>query len=116
MRYFTTEDLNGEEEELVDIWLELVDDYDAYQSPRIQLAILIGDLILSLEKENYGDFKGNIKEIQQQVDDISNSALSDVKSDIDSELPDIDDIEDDRDELKTALNQAVDLTPLRFLT
>lgn len=114
MRYWTTEDLSDQEEELVDIWLELVDDYDTYQSPRIQLAILIDDLILSLEEENYGDFKENVKELQQQVDDISNSALSDVKSDIDSELPDIDDIEDDRDELKTALNQAVDFdtTPI----
>lgn len=108
MRYWTTEDLSDQEEELVDVWLELVDDYDTYQSPRRQLAILIDGLILSLEEENYGDFKENVNEIHQQVDDIQNGALSDVKSDIDTELPDIDNIEDNRDELKSALNQAVD--------
>jgi len=114
MRYWTTEDLSDREEELVDVWLELVDDHDTYQSPRRQLAILIDDLILSLEKENYGDFKENVNEIHDQVDGISNSALSGLKSDIDSELPDIDSIEDDREELKSALNQAVDFdtTPI----
>lgn len=109
MRYWNTEELDPQEEELVDVWLELVDDNGTYQSPRIQLAALIDDLILSLEKENYGDFRNCSREIQQLVDSNSNSALTDVMSDIESELPDIDDIQESRDELKAALNQAVDL-------
>jgi hypothetical protein len=117
MRYWNTEDLSDQEEKFVDIWLELIDEYDTYQSSRRQLAILIDDLILSLEEGNYGDFKEKVNEIQEQLDDISNSALSDVKTDIETELPDIEDIELNRDKLKSTLNQAVDFdtTPISDL-
>lgn len=117
MRYWTMEDLSDQEVEFVDIWLELIDEYDTYQSPRRQLAILLDNLILSLEDENYGEFKQSVNEIQEQLEDISNSALSDVETDIESELPDIDDIEVKRDKLKSTLNQAVDFdtTPISEL-
>jgi len=114
MRIWNTEGLSTQEEELASVWLELVDEYETYFSPRIQLATQIDRLILSIEEENYGDFKQNVEKIRQSVDGLSENALSDVKGEIESQLPDIDDIEDDRDDIKSALNQAVDIdtTPI----
>lgn len=108
MRYWNVEDLSEREEELLDIWLDLIDDVESYQSTRLQLRDSIDDLILSLNDENFGEFKDSYNQVQNLVDQIPNKIFSDIVSDLESELPDLEEVEDNREELQNAFRKTVE--------
>jgi len=109
MRQWNTRELNDGEQELIRVWLELVDEEGTYYSPREHLVETLNQLVLSTVTGNYGEFTQAFDRAESKCDSISNKELRGAVENIRRAIPDIESSQDKRREVNDELRQAIDI-------
>jgi len=108
MRYWDTRELTEQEEGLVEIWLSILDDENQHLSTRILLLEAVDDLIMSLEKSDYGDFSENICYVDRITEDPPIERLNDIIEELEDILIEFEGFRDNRETLKEAFDNTIE--------
>lgn len=108
MRIWNIRELTKQEEELMDIWLSILDNEEKCHSTRILLLEAVDGLFVSLEESDYGEFRQNICNINKIIKDSPIEYLNDIIEDLEDVLDEFEEVENDRRTLKDAFQETIE--------
>ena len=114
MRHWNLDDMAEEEKSLLNIWLEIIDEVEDYESTRHYLIKCLDDLLYYMEEMDFGSFKYLVEEMEIEDIETDSCVLESELNKLRSELPDIDELEENQSKLQNSFKKSfeIDTDPL----